>query len=143
MASFNSVTLLGNLVRDPELKYTPGGKAVADISLAINKNWTDDSGQKQSDVTYVDCTAFGRTAEICGQYLKKGSPALVAGHLKQETWDDRQTGAKRSKLKAVIENLQLLGDRQTPAPGPPASNQPPQRQTVATSATGPEPPDFP
>jgi single-strand DNA-binding protein len=139
MASFNSVTLLGNCVRDPELKYTPSGKAVVDLSLAINKNWTDESGQKREDVTFVDCTAFGRTAEICGEYLKKGSPVFLSGHLKQDTWEDKQTGAKRSKLKVTIDNLQLLGSRDSGSEAAsPVGNQPPQRQSAPPArATAP------
>ena len=135
MASFNSVTLIGNITRDIELRYTPAGKAVADLSLAINKNWTDESGQKREDVTFVDCTAFGRTAEICAEYLKKGSPVFVSGHLKQDTWQDKQTGANRSKLKVTIDNLQLLGSRDDSSAG----NQPPQRQAVPVAVAAAAP----
>ena len=111
MASFNKVMLLGNLTRDPEVKYTPKGSAVADIGLAVNRTYTTDGGEKREETTFVDVTMWGRQAEIAGEYLKKGRPIFVEGRLQLDTWDDKQTGQKRSKLKVVGENLQLLGGR--------------------------------
>ncbi len=102
---------MGNLTRDPEIKYTPKGTAVADISLAINRVWKNDAGQKQEDTTYVDVELWGRQAEIAGEYLKKGRPVYIEGRLKLDTWDDKQTGQKRSKMRVVGESLQLLGSR--------------------------------
>src|SRR5260370_22375335 len=115
MPNLNQCNLIGLLTRDPEVRYTPGGTAVADISLAINRSWKNDSGQKQEEVAFVDITFFGRLGEIAGQYLKKGSPAFITGHLKLDTCDDKQTAQKRSRLKVVGENLQLLGGRPTQA----------------------------
>lgn len=112
MASFNKAILLGNVTRDIEVKYTPGGTAVAEIGLAVNRSWFDKaSNSKKEEVTFVDVTLWGRTAEIAEQYLSKGKPALVEGYLKLEQWDDKETGQKRSKMKVVCEKLQLLGNR--------------------------------
>lgn len=112
MASFNKVMLMGNLTRDPEIKYTPKGTAIADIGLAVNRNYTTESGEKREEVTFVDVTLWGRVAEIVGEYCKKGRPLFVEGRLQLDTWDDKQTGQKRSKLKVVGENIQLLGARE-------------------------------
>lgn len=109
MANLNKVMLIGNLTRDPELRHTPKGTAVAEIGLAINRVWNDDSGQKQEEVTFVDVTLWGRQAEIAQQYLTKGKPVYIEGRLQIESWDDKQTGQKRSKLKVVGETMQFLG----------------------------------
>src|SRR3954463_1624186 len=111
MASFNKVILIGNLTRDPEVRYTPKGTAVAEIGLAVNRVYTTDSGEKREEATFVDVTLWGRTAEIAGEYLKKGRPVFIEGRLQLDTWDDKQSGQKRSKLKVVGEGLQLLGGR--------------------------------
>lgn len=112
MASYNKVILVGNLTRDPEVKYTPKGTAITDIGLAVNRTYSTDSGEKREEVTFVDVTLWGRTAEIVGEYCKKGRPLLVEGRLQMDTWDDKATGQKRSKLKVVGENIQLLGSRE-------------------------------
>ena len=117
MASFNKVMLMGNLTRDPEIKYTPKGTAIADIGLAVNRNYTTESGEKREEVTFVDVTLWGRVAEIVGEYCKKGRPLFVEGRLQLDTWDDKATGQKRSKLKVVGENIQLLGSREGGAGG--------------------------
>jgi single-strand DNA-binding protein len=109
MASYNKVVLVGNLTRDPDVRYTPKGMAVADIGLAVNRYYTADNGEKREETTFVDVTLWGRQAEVAGQYLKKGRPVLIEGRLQLDTWDDKQTGQKRSKLKVVGENLQLIG----------------------------------
>lgn len=112
MASFNKVVLVGNLTRDPEVRYTAGGTAVTDIGLAINRVWTDrGSNEKKEEVTFIDVTLWGRTAEIAGEFLAKGRPCLVEGRLQLDQWQDKETGQKRSKLKVVGESLQLLGSR--------------------------------
>lgn len=112
MASFNKVIIAGNVSRDIELRHIPSGTAVADVSLAINSNWTDkQSNEKKEEVTFVECTLWGRTAELAAEYLKKGSPVLFEGSLKQESWNDKETGAKRSKLKVTVENMQFLGEK--------------------------------
>jgi single-strand DNA-binding protein len=109
MASFNKVILIGNLTRDPELRYTPKGTAIAKVSLAVNRTWKDEAGEKREEVTFVEVDAFGRTAENIGQYLRKGRPCLIEGRLKLDQWDDKTTGQKRSRLGVVCETCQFLG----------------------------------
>jgi single-strand DNA-binding protein len=109
MASFNKVILMGNLTRDPELRYTPKGTAIAKIGVAVNRVWTNEAGEKKEDVTFVDVDVFGRTAENVGQYLRKGRPVLIEGRLKLDQWDDKQTGQKKSRLGVVAEIVQFLG----------------------------------
>lgn len=108
MASFNKVILIGNLTRDPELRYTPKGMAVAKIGLAVNRNWRTETGEAREEVTFVDVDAFGRQAETIGQYMKKGRPIMIEGRLRLDTWDDKQTNQKRSKLGVVLESFQFL-----------------------------------
>jgi single-strand DNA-binding protein len=110
MANFNKVLLVGNLTRDPELKHTPSNQAVAQIGLAVNRNFQTKDGEKREETTFVDCEAWGRTAEVMSQYLAKGRPVLVEGRLKLDQWQDKD-GNNRSKLKVVIENFQFLGGR--------------------------------
>ena len=112
MASFNKVIIVGNLTRDPEVRFIPSGSAVCDISLAVNSQWTDKrSNERKEEVTFVEVTLWGRTAEIAGEYLAKGRPVLIEGRLQQDSWEDKETGQKRSKLKVVAESMQLLGSR--------------------------------
>ena len=112
MASFNKVILVGNLTRDPEVRYTPGGTAVTDIGMAVSRNWTDRStNERKEETTFVDVTLWGRTAEIAGEYLSKGRPVLIEGRLQLDQWEDRESGQKRSRLKVVGESMQLLGSR--------------------------------
>jgi single-strand DNA-binding protein len=108
MANFNKVILAGNLTRDPEVRYTPKGMAIAKFGLAINRTWKNESGETKEEVTFVDIDAFGRQAEVISQYLKKGRPILVEGRLKLDQWDDKQTGQKRSRLGVVLEAFQFL-----------------------------------
>ncbi len=109
MSSYNRVTLVGNLTRDPELKRTKSGAAVLELGLALNRNWTNEQGQKQEEVTYVDVTVWGKTAENAAQYLSKGRSVLVEGRLQLDTWVDSQSGQNRSKLRVVAESLQFMG----------------------------------
>ena len=109
MASFNKVILLGNLTRDPEVRYTPKGSAVTDLGIAVNRQYTLENGEKREEVTFVDVTFWGRTAEVAGEYLKKGRPIFIEGRLQLDTWDDKQSGQKRSKLKVIGETMQMLG----------------------------------
>lgn len=111
MASFNKVILLGNLTRDPEVRYTPKGSAVCDLGLAVNRNYTLDNGEKREEVTFVDVVLWARLAEIAGEYLKKGRPVFIEGRLQMDSWDDKQTGQKRTKLRVVGETMQLIGGR--------------------------------
>jgi len=111
MASFNKVILLGNLTRDPEVRYTPKGSAVCDLGVAVNRVYTTDTGEKREEVTYVDVVLWSRLAEIAGEYLKKARPIFIEGRLQLDTWDDKQSGQKRSKLRVIGETMQLLGSR--------------------------------
>lgn len=112
MASFNKVILVGNLTRDPEVKYTSGGTAVTEVGLAVNRTWFDkQQNQKREETTFVDVTLWGRQAEVAGEYLSKGRSVLIEGRLQLDTWDDRETGKKRSKLRVVGENMTMLGGR--------------------------------
>lgn len=111
MASFNKVILLGNLTRDPEVRYTPKGSAVCDLGLAVNRQYTLESGEKREEVTYVDVVLWARLAEIAGEYLKKGRPIFIEGRLQMDSWEDKQTGQKRTKLRVIGETMQLLGSR--------------------------------
>ncbi len=118
MPNLNKVLLMGNLTRDPEIKYTPKGTAVADLGLAVNRVWTTDQGERREETTFVDVELWGRQAEIAGEYLKKGRPVFIEGRLKLDTWDDKTTGQKRSKMKIVGEGMQLLGGREGGPGGP-------------------------
>ena len=146
MANLNKVMLIGNLTRDPELRYTPSGRAVADISLAINRVWVNDAGQKQEETTFVDVTLWGRQAELAQQYLTKGRGAYVEGRLQMDTWDDKETGKKRSRLKVVGDSLQFLPDGRggAPAGAPPQRSNGPQQQRSAPpqGASAAPPEDF-
>ena len=114
MANFNKVILAGNLTRDPELRYTPKGMAIAKIGLAINRRWKSETGEMKEETTFVDVDAFGKTAETIGQYLKKGRPILIEGRLRYQTWEDKQSGQKKSKLGVVMETFQFHGFRRRP-----------------------------
>ena len=111
MANLNKVMLMGNLTRDPEVRYTPKGTAVAELGLAINRYYQADNGEKREETTFVDVTLWGRQAEVAGEFLKKGRPVFIEGRLQLDSWDDKQTGQKRSKLKVVGEAMQLMGGR--------------------------------
>ena len=111
MPNYNKVILMGNLTRDPEVRYTSSGTAIAKLGIAINRYWSNKDGKKQEETTFVDVDAFGRQAETIGQYLKKGRPIMVEGRLKLDQWDDKQTGQKRSKLGVVLENFQFIDSR--------------------------------
>jgi len=133
MASFNKVILLGNLTRDPEVRYTPKGSAVCDLGIAVNRQYTLDSGEKREDVTFVEVVLWSRLAEIAGEYLKKGRPIFIEGRLQMDTWDDKQTGQKRSKLRVIGETMQLLGGRPPGAGGAAEGGEP------RSSKVGPAP----
>ena len=108
MANFNRVILAGNLTRDPELRYTPKGVAIAKLGLAINRTWKTETGEAKEEVTFVDVDAFGRQAEVIAQYMKKGRPFLVEGRLKLDQWEDKNTHQKQSKLKVVLEGFSFI-----------------------------------
>ena len=136
MASFNKVILAGNLTRDPELRYTPKGTAIARLGIACNRKWKSETGEMKEEVTFVDVDAFGKTAETIGQYLKKGRPILIEGRLRYDTWEDKQSGQKKSKLGVVLENFQFLdsGNR-----GEGAAEAPRSRPAAGSAPAAPEP----
>jgi len=142
MANFNKVILAGNLTRDPEVRYTPKGTAIAKLGLAINRTWKNEAGETKEEVTFVDVDAFGRTAEVISQYLKKGRPILVEGRLKLDQWDDKQTGQKRSRLGVVLENFQFLDSGRGDGGGGGGgsrSSAPSAQPSAASSPEAPEP----
>src|SRR5258705_12097165 len=111
MATFNKVILLGNLTRDPELRYTPQGSAVCEFALALNYVYTNkQTGQKVEEVSFIDIVAWGKTGEICAEYLKKGRQVMIEGRLKQDRWE-AQDGKKMSKVRVTAENVQFVGSR--------------------------------
>lgn len=120
MPSLNRVFLIGHLTRNPDLRFTPKGTAVAELALAINRTWTDETGQRQEETTFVDVTLWNRVAEIAQQYLRKGSPVFIEGRLWLDTWE--LGGQKRSRLRIVGEHMRLLGTKEgasAPPPGEP------------------------
>jgi single-strand DNA-binding protein len=148
MASYNKVILIGNLTRDPELRYTQKGTAIAKIGIAVNRVWRDEAGAQHEEVTFVDVESFGKQAETLGQYMKKGRPIMVEGRLKLDTWEDKQTNQKRSRMVVVLESFQFLdfGGRPAdepgaPPPSRPAASAPPAQ--AAPSSSRPAPPAPP
>ena len=152
MASFNKVILAGNLTRDPELRYTPKGTAIARIGLAVNRTWKTETGEMKEEVTFVDVDAFGRQAEVIAQYMKKGRPLLVEGRLRLDQWEDKNTHAKQSKLKVVLEGFSFIDTRgpeggapsEAPRPRPAAAApQPSEPPPVEPEGPAPEEDDVP
>jgi single-strand DNA-binding protein len=140
MASFNKVILLGNLTRDPEVRYTPKGSAVCDLGVAVNRVYTTDSGEKREEATFVDVTFWGRTAEVAGEYLKKGRPIFIEGRLQLDSWEDKQSGQKRSKLKVIGETMQLLGGRAAAGADAAGDESEENRQSRSGGKASPPPP---
>ena len=152
MANVNRVILIGNLTRDPQLRYLPSQTAVVDFGLATNRRYKTASGEEREETCFVDCTAFGRIAEVLNQYCQKGKQIYLEGRLKFDSWEDKQGGGKRSKLSVVVENFQFLGSREGGGPGgaavqetgtedqtrPPAAR-PPQRAPTTSPAPPPAP----
>lgn len=105
---FNKVILMGNLTRDPETRTTPNGQSVTNFSLAVNRTWKGADGTSQESVSYIDCVAWGKPGEIIAQYLGKGRAVLVSGRLDQRSWEDKESGAKRSKVEVVVEDFNFV-----------------------------------
>jgi len=158
MASLNKVMLIGNLTRDPEIRYTPKGTALAEVGIAVNRRYTAENGEKREETTFVEVTMWGKTAELAEQYLKKGRQVYIEGRLRLDTWDDKTTGQKRSKLGVICEEMQFLGSRESGGEGrPPASeydearesrearppSRPAQRPPSQRPAAPPKPPADP
>jgi single-strand DNA-binding protein len=117
MAGFNKVLLLGNLTRDPQLSYTPTQTAVVDFGVATNRKWTGQDGSQREETCFVDCRAFGRTAETINKFFTKGKPIFIEGRLTFDSWT-AQDGSKKSKLRVTVENFQFLPGTGGPGPGP-------------------------
>ncbi len=152
MPNLNKVMLMGNLTRDPEIKYTPKGTAIANFGIAVNRTYTPEGGEKREEVTFIDLEAFGRTAEVIGEYFKKGRPIFIEGRLKLDQWDDKTTGKKMSKLRVVVDSFEFLGSREGGGGGeegggshsaaPARSSAPPQRRAPASPPRPPADPDL-
>ena len=143
MASFNKVIIAGNLTRDPELRYTPKGTAIASFGLAINRKWKSETGETKEEVTFVEVEAWDRQAEVVAQYFKKGRPILVEGRLKFDQWEDKNTHQKQSKLKVRLESFSFIdtkgADDGAPSDAPRA--RPAAAPTAAAEAPAPAEPE--
>ncbi len=137
MASYNKVMLIGNLTRDPELRYTPQGAAVCEFGMAMNRAWTSKQGEKKEEVCFVDIVCWARTAEICAEYLKKGRQTFVEGRLTFDRWETPE-GQKRSKLRVTAEKVQFLGSRSSGGGEPEARSLAPDASDASEPAPGGE-----
>ena len=140
MYGYNRVILIGNLTRDPELRYIPSGTAVTDIGLAVNDRYKNPEGQWIDQVTFVDVTLWARTAEVASEYLSKGSPVFIEGRLKLDTWESPD-GQKQSKLRVVANRMQMLGTKGGGG-GPAGEGRPAQQQDSEYAPAAPPPDDF-
>ena len=112
MANLNKVMLIGNLTADPEVRTTPRGNSLTELRLAVNRvSSPNEGGERREETTFLDVTCWGRTGEVAAQYLTKGRPVFIEGRLQMDTWEDKQTGQRRSRIRIIAENLQLLGGR--------------------------------
>ena len=153
MANLNKVFLMGNLTRDPDLRYTPSGTAVCQFGLAMNRRYQGRNGEDVTEVCFVDIEVFAKQAESCKNYLQKGAPALVEGHLKLDQWEDRNTHEKKSRLKVVAERVQFIGspsrggtfneEAEAADPGAAAGEPAVPRQSAPRPAPRPAPPTAP
>ena len=148
MASYNKVILMGNLTRDPETRVTPNGATICKIGLAVNRVYSGSDGERKEEVTFVDCDAFGKTAETISRYMSKGKGILIEGRLRLDQWEDKQSGQARSKLGVVIENFQFVGgrgdgDSDGGSQGGYDSAPPPARQSAPARSAGPRRPTPP
>jgi single-strand DNA-binding protein len=137
MASLNKVLLMGNLTRDPEMRYLPNNTAVVNFGMACNRKWKDANGQDKEDVVFVDVSAFKTTAELINQHFRKGDPMFIEGRLKLDQWEDKQGGGKRSKLSVVVEQLTFLPRAGAASDSPPQSR--PASQPTTRTGTRPAP----
>ncbi|MBQ2380443.1 MAG: single-stranded DNA-binding protein [Akkermansia sp.] len=113
MANLNKVMLIGNLTADPEVRQTPRGNSLTELRLAVNRvSSGPNEGERREETTFLDVTCWGRTGEVAAQYLSKGRPVFIEGRLQMDTWEDKQTGQRRSRIRIIAENLQLLGGRE-------------------------------
>ena len=143
MPNLNKVMLMGNLTRDPEIKYTPKGTAIANFGIAVNRTYTPEGGEKREEVTFIDLEAWGRTAEVIGEYFKKGRPIFIEGRLKLDQWDDKQTGKKMSKLRVVVDTFEFLGSREGGPAGAGGGAPAPEGQSAPSARRAPSAPPRP
>jgi single-strand DNA-binding protein len=122
MPNLNKVMLMGNLTRDPQVKHLPNQTLLAEFGLACNRKYKTAEGEEREETTFVDCTAFGRQAEVIQEWCTKGKPIFLEGRLKYDTWDDKNGGGKRSKLSVIVENFQFVGGREDGATNAGAPN---------------------
>ena len=109
MRGFSKAIIAGNVTRDPEMRTTPSGSQVCSFAIAVNRSYKDSSGAQQDQVSYLDCVAWGKSAEIISQYIKKGSQLLVSGRLEQRSWEDKNSGQRRSRTEIVVEDFSFIG----------------------------------
>lgn len=143
MPNFNKVIIVGNCTKDPEIRYTPKGTALVEMSIAVNNNYTTASGEKREETDFFEIVFWGKLAEIVSEYVEKGKPILVSGKLKQETWEDKETHKKRSKITIVAEEMQLLGSKEgsrTPSREPEGRSSGRQESRPAQRGERPQPP---
>jgi single-strand DNA-binding protein len=138
----NTVIITGNLTRDVETRFTPNGTAIGNVNIACNRKWKDPSGELKEEVSFFGVVIFGKQAETVAQYFKKGSPILILGRLKQESWSDKQTGEKKSKTVIVMESFEFMSGKRDGAPSSPAPSTP-RPSTPAPKATADEEDDVP
>jgi single-strand DNA-binding protein len=139
MANFNKVILAGNLTRDPELRYTPKGTAVVKFGLAINRTWKNESGESKEEVTFVDVDAWGRSAEVIAQYMRKGRPILIEGRLRLDSWEDKNTHQKVSKLKVTLETFSFIDSKGPEGGGGVPTGESPRKPAVQAKPPGAPP----
>jgi single-strand DNA-binding protein len=138
MADLNKVFLMGRLTFDPELRYTPSGSAVTDLRMATSRSWMGKDGERKEETLFIDVTVWDRQAENCCQYLRKGSGVHIEGALKMDTWDDKTTGEKRSKIRVQADRVQFL-DRRSPEGGGDSDYAPPAREGASKRGPGAPP----
>lgn len=134
MSSYNLVVLLGHTCRDVDLRFTPRGTAVGNFSMAVNRKWKNESGDLMEEVAFIDCTVWGKTAETMAQHVLKGHAVHLQGRLATESWEDKTTGQKRSKLKVIVESFQFLNQRGGDSADEPSSARQPRQTTTARPA---------
>lgn len=128
MPAYNKVLLMGNLTRDPQLKYLPNQTPVCDFGIAVNRKWKTPQGKDREEVVFIDCTAWQKQAETINQHLKKGDAIFIEGRLKLDQWEDKQGGGKRSKLSVVVERFQFVGGKRDGSNGQAQAQQSPAQE---------------
>ncbi len=143
MSSFNKVILCGHLTRDPEIRFLAKGTAVGEFGIGVNRQWKDADGNKQQEVSFFNCAAFGKTAEVIGEYFRNGAAILIEGRLKQDQWEDKQSGQKRQAVKIIVEGFSFLGSKQEGDDAPrQSSGRATARPAPASSTAQPDAPEY-